>query len=113
DDHVPRPRLEGQPRSAVEERVREIEEVPTAGVEPAVREPVDQGRDRDQSPPDHRLALHAVIRARGDLMTSDRGAASDGAPGGSGTSPRRRAGRAPVARASSTRGGPPNGWGPR
>ena len=56
-DDVVRAEDDVQPRSTVEERVGEVEEVATAGVELAVRQPVDEGRHRGQGETQQGLAI--------------------------------------------------------
>ena len=51
DDHVVRPGREGQPCPPMEEGIREVEEIASPGVEAAVGQPVDDGRDRNDREP--------------------------------------------------------------
>ena len=65
-DDVVRPESDVDPDPAVQERIREVEEVAAPGVELAVRQPVDQGRSRDDGETDEerRQAGDDVMRPR-------------------------------------------------
>ena len=62
-DDVVRPESDIDRGSAVQERIREVEEVAASGVELAVRQPVDQRRSRDDGEADQKRRRRATAHA--------------------------------------------------